>query len=358
MRINDILVESKVNEAPMGALSKIGNKVAAAFGSGKSQGKVDTGTTANELKQSYMRQLGQTGQEAEAKSLVAFLKAQGYPTAKAKAALGIVRAPAQSNPQATQAAQTAAPADAGRPQGGGKVAGQQSQTPGAIAKRNSRRDATNATATTGGAGAFNQMTKQVTQPNDPAAQATAAVKGTTAPTTQLKTTPATTAPDATQQDPQTTPTTSKALGPKGRATLGRLGKQKQSRSSGNQGTLDLNSRQYTGGSILEALGDKQLDAAFLAAAQERAALGGKAPAADAEVDDQSTDRRPSGANALARAALGLRQRGSAGGASTGTASPLDGIDVETLRSGLESVINDRPINRSARVEIQKLIKQL
>jgi len=346
MRINDILLESKVNEAPMGALSKIGNKVAAAFGSGKSQGKVDTGTTANELKQSYMRQLGQTGQEAEAKSLVAFLKAQGYPTAKAKAALGIVRAPAQTNPQATQAAQTAAPADAGRPQGGGKVAGQQSQTPSAVAKRNARRDATNATATTGGAGAFNQMTKQVTQPNDAAAQATAAVKGTTAPTTQLTT------PDATQ------PAKSKALGPKGRSTLGRLGKQKQVRSSGNQSTLDLNSRQYTDSSILEALGDKQLDAAFLAAAQERAALGGKAPAADAEVDDQSTVRTPSGANALARAALGLRQRGGSSSASTGTASPLDGIDVETLRTGLESVINDRPINRSARVEIQKLIKQL
>jgi hypothetical protein len=345
MRINDILVESKVTEAPMGALSKIGNKVAAAFGSGKSQGKVDTGTTANELKQSYMRQLGQTGQEAEAKSLVAFLKAQGYPTAKAKAALGIVKAPVQ----ATQAPQTAAPADAGRPQGGGKVAGQQSQTPGAVAKRNARRDTANATATTGGAGAFNQMTKQVTQPNDAAAQATAAVKGTTAPTTP---TTQLTTPDATQ------PAKSKALGPKGRSTLGRLGKQKQVRSSGNQSTLDLNSRQYTDNSILEALGDKQLDAAFLAAAQERAALGSRAPAADAEVDDQSTARTPSGANALARAALGLRQRGGSSSASTGTASPLDGIDVETLRTGLESVINDRPINRSARVEIQKLIKQL
>jgi hypothetical protein len=352
MRINDILVESKVNEAPMGALSKIGNKVAAAFGSGKSQGKVDTGTTANELKQSYMRQLGQTGQEAEAKSLVAFLKAQGYPTAKAKAALGIVRAPAQTNPQA---AQTAAPADAGRPQGGGKVAGQQSQTPSAVAKRNARRDATNATATTGGAGAFNQMTKQVTQPNDAAAQATAAVKGTTAPTTQLKTTPATTAPDATQQDPQTTPTTSKALGPKGRATLGRLGKQKQTRSSGNQGTLDLNSRQYTGGSILEALGDKQLDAAFLAAAQERASLGGKAPAV-APADAEPAARGPSAVGTLARSAFGLRDRNSSS-ADTGS-SPLDGIDIRALRAGLESVINDRPIDRSAKQQFQKLIKQL
>jgi hypothetical protein len=49
---------------------------------------------------------------------------------------------------------------------GGKVAGAEpSQTPDAIRKRNSRRDKANAAATTGGAGAFNQMTQQATQQN-------------------------------------------------------------------------------------------------------------------------------------------------------------------------------------------------
>ena len=48
---------------------------------------------------------------------------------------------------------------------GGKVAGELSQTPDAVRKRNSRRDKANATATTGGAGAFNQMTQQATQQN-------------------------------------------------------------------------------------------------------------------------------------------------------------------------------------------------
>ncbi len=48
---------------------------------------------------------------------------------------------------------------------GGKVAGELSTTPDAVRKRNSRRDKKNATATTGGAGAFNQMTQQVTQQN-------------------------------------------------------------------------------------------------------------------------------------------------------------------------------------------------
>lgn len=275
MRINDILKESKVTEAPMGALSKIGNKVAAAFGSGKSQGKVDTGTTANELKQSYMRQLGQTGQEADAKTLVAFLKTQGYPTAKAKTALGIVRAPVQAKTQAP--AQTAAPA-AGRPQGGGKVAGVQSNTPGAVAKRAARRDTANAKATTGGAGAFNQMAKQVSTES-----------------------------------------------------------------------IDL----------AEALTNQQIDAAFLAATQEKAALGARAPAAPtADTDTPPTTGASGAVNALARSALGLRQRGSADGGSTDTGGALDGINVETLKAGLTSIINDRPINRSARVEIQKLIKQL
>jgi hypothetical protein len=48
---------------------------------------------------------------------------------------------------------------------GGKVAGELSPTPDAVRKRNSRRDKANAAATTGGAGAFNQMTQQATQQN-------------------------------------------------------------------------------------------------------------------------------------------------------------------------------------------------
>ena len=48
---------------------------------------------------------------------------------------------------------------------GGRVAGQVSQTPDAIRKRNARRDKANAAAATGGAGAFNQMAQQATQQN-------------------------------------------------------------------------------------------------------------------------------------------------------------------------------------------------
>jgi hypothetical protein len=49
---------------------------------------------------------------------------------------------------------------------GGRVAGADlSQTPDAIRKRNARRDKKNAAATTGGAGAFNQMAQSAAQQN-------------------------------------------------------------------------------------------------------------------------------------------------------------------------------------------------
>jgi hypothetical protein len=100
-------------------------------------------------------------------------KAVAAPAPKPAAATTTAAAPAAepaaapaAEPAATTAAEPAAtttpPAAKAR---GGKVAGQQSQTPNAIRKRNARRDKANAAATTGGAGAFNQMSQQLTQQN-------------------------------------------------------------------------------------------------------------------------------------------------------------------------------------------------
>ena len=83
------------------------------------------------------------------------------PAATPAAATTTAAAPA-AEPAATPAAATTPPATKAR---GGKVAGQQSQTPNAIRKRNARRDKANAAATTGGAGAFNQMAQQMSQQN-------------------------------------------------------------------------------------------------------------------------------------------------------------------------------------------------
>jgi hypothetical protein len=484
MRINDILVENKqVTEAPLGMLSKLGHGVKSAFGSGKSKGVLATGNASNQLKQDYMAMLGSTGQEAEADNLIAFLQKAGYPVDRVKQTLGGAQAaPVEPTMDPEQGAAQANPA--ARPQGGGKVPGQQSQTPGAVAKRNSRRDAANAASTTGGAGAFNQIGQQLTQPKDTADQATTAVKGTSKtkakgvkpidldqtnanlqtkisankaadqtppqsmddyvkqnptakyhdvtgeitpygkevqdkraaaekdksksmpqlgavpPEKEKTVAPANTATGdqdgagqaaikaanagqdpaaaakaamaaknpnlaalmAKQDAEDNDPAKSQALGPKGRATLGRLGKQSQDRANPKQGTLDLNSRKHSGGSILEALSDKQIDAAFLMAVQDKAKSGGSSKptsqAAPADSGDSGNSGNGNGSSALgtlARSAFGLRDRNSS---SADTTSPLDGINLAALKAGLTNALNDKPVDRSAKQEIQKLIKQL
>lgn len=473
MRINDILLENKkVTEAPLGMLSKIGHGVKKAFGSGKSSGVLDTGNAANKLKQDYMKMLGSTGQEAEPANLISFLQKAGYPVDRVKSSFGGAPEPKEptmdpENPQATQAK-----AAANRPQGGGKVPGQQSQTPGAVAKRNSRRDASNAKATTGGAGAFNQMGQQLSQPNDAADQATAAVKGKTKakgvkptdldqtnanlqtkiaankaadqtppdsmddyvkqnptakyhdvtgeitpygkevqdktaaaekaksksmpqlgavpPEKEKTAAPANTAAgdqdgagqaaikaanagqdpaaaakaamaaknpnlaammakqDAEDNDPANAK--SQALGPKGRATLGRLGKQSQDRANPKQGTLDLSSRQRTGRSITEALSDKQIDSAFLMAVQDKAKSGSSGAAAPA-------GNAPSGGSSSAAPAAGGSSSGGAAAPAAGGIS-LNGINVTALKTGLTNVVKDRPVDNTSKQEIQKLLKQI
>jgi hypothetical protein len=478
MRINDILLENKkVTEAPLGMLSKIGHGVKKAFGSGKSSGVLDTGNAANKLKQDYMKMLGSTGQEAAPDNLIGFLQKAGYPVDRVKSSFGGAPEPKEpamdpEKPQATQAK-----AAANRPQGGGKVPGQQSQTPGAVAKRNSRRDASNAKATTGGAGAFNQMGQQLSQPNDAQAKGTGKAKGVkptdldqtnanlqtkiaankaadqtppdsmddyvkqnptakyhdvtgeitpygkevqdktaaaekaksksmpqlgaVPPEKEKTAAPANTAAgdqdgagqaaikaanagqdpaaaakaamaaknpnlaammakqDAEDNDPANAK--SQALGPKGRATLGRLGKQSQDRANPKQGTLDLSSRQRTGRSITEALSDKQIDSAFLMAVQDKAKGGGTAaPTGNAPSGSGSSSAAPAagggsgssgGRNSLSRE-LGAAPSGRSGGIS------LDGIDTEELKAALTAVVNGQGVDRAGKAEVSKLLKKI
>lgn len=84
MRVFDIVAEEITNEAPMGALSKFGNTVAAKFGSGKATGKLETGQIANQLRKEFGVYLGKTGQDATPDVAIAFLNSKGYPTNKAK----------------------------------------------------------------------------------------------------------------------------------------------------------------------------------------------------------------------------------------------------------------------------------
>jgi hypothetical protein len=72
----------------MGLLKTIGNKAAAAFGSGQAQGRLESGELANQLRKEYDIWLGKTGDPVGAESIKEFLKSQGLPTAAAEKAMG------------------------------------------------------------------------------------------------------------------------------------------------------------------------------------------------------------------------------------------------------------------------------
>lgn len=86
MRITDVLVEtsakteSRVDEKPMGFLSKLGNKALSKLGSGRAAGRLSTGDLANKIHKEYDTYLGKTGQEPSKESVMAFLQFKGYPT--------------------------------------------------------------------------------------------------------------------------------------------------------------------------------------------------------------------------------------------------------------------------------------
>lgn len=74
MRIDDI------NEAPMGMLNRMAQKVVSKVPGGaglKAQGKLETGKVANQWKRDYMKYLGRVGQKADTENLKAFFKSLG-----------------------------------------------------------------------------------------------------------------------------------------------------------------------------------------------------------------------------------------------------------------------------------------
>jgi hypothetical protein len=110
MKIHDLLTEQRLDEKPMGFLKSLGNKTMAAFGSGKAQGKVETGTMANQLRKQFDVYLGKTGEEATADSIIDFLKSKDLPTSAAEKMLGGGAAPAEK-PATPGAAEPAATTD-------------------------------------------------------------------------------------------------------------------------------------------------------------------------------------------------------------------------------------------------------
>jgi hypothetical protein len=89
MKIHDLLTEQRLDEKPMGMLKSLGNKAMAALGSGKAQGRVESGTMANQLRKQFDVYIGKTGQDATTTAVIEFLKSKGLPTAAASQAMGV-----------------------------------------------------------------------------------------------------------------------------------------------------------------------------------------------------------------------------------------------------------------------------
>ena len=80
MKINDFLVENKVDEAPQGMISRGLNKLGAKFLPGKwgaqAQGRLNAGAVANKLYKDYYTYLGGSNQQPSIQSLSRFLQSQ------------------------------------------------------------------------------------------------------------------------------------------------------------------------------------------------------------------------------------------------------------------------------------------
>lgn len=331
MKVKDLIVENKIDEAPMGALKTFGLTSLSQV-SPTASGKLQSGTMANQLSADFKEYLGKTGQEAEPDIVLAFLKSKGIPTDSAEkiiaagpekgmlakgmdAVKGMIKgkgsnqpqqgqdpaqqlptqgkdqnpqpkgriepkldpeqpqpsaekqpAPAGGLPQTTDprtainkpVAQPAAAADqtapTGRKQGGGKVAGQQSQTPGAIAKREKRAAAGKAGSTSG---AIDQFVKTQTGSN----------------------------PVTMKAEPQQNPVPQKQKQPRQRkkpaGAVGDKNWQRLAQPSFGE------SIEHEYDLLLEALSKGQLDKIFMAAAQDAAKAGVQGAGSKAKGGGQS-----------------------------------------------------------------------
>lgn len=411
MRINDLIVESKnkVDEAPMGALGRLGNKLAtktsaiAPTFAARATGKLETGKTANELRRLYDVYLGKTNQETSSESLLAFLKSRGYPTSGVEKMLQGPQGPGTDPGQTAD--KPAASTDSPQPQG--RIEPTMDEPAAADTNNDGKPDELDRIKSLAGVpdngpadakpkfgqSGYSSITTNAPSgiPNPTAGQLPGA---SSAPVDPKADTDKDGQPDVTDTDDNNdgkpdAPVTGKALGPKGRETLGRLGKQKQDRESPGQGSLDLNSINRSGNSIIEgAIDDATVDKALLRVVADAEKMG-----MGQELGD------PDGPQGPLKAQAGGGQQSSGGGqgmaskfaqgfkqgmtGQTGTASDqadqgekkgslnfqqmgalLPGIDQNQLRMALSTALRGGDLNRNmintlsqAMVEIVKMDPQ-
>lgn len=402
MKVKDLIVENKIDEAPMGALKTFGLQSISGV-SPTASGKFQTGTMANQLSADFKEYLGKTGQTAEPDIVLAFLKSKGVPTDSAEkiiaagpekgmlakgmdAVKGMFKGKTGEQPQQgkdqspqpkgrvepklepEQPQQGAAKQSAQKPNFSNQPAGAQQQK---ITTGNKT-----AEVPTGG---LPSTTDPRTALNKPASQQTASQTAT--PTKQKRTTkaakPGSNTSSAIDQFVKTqtgpNPVTMKAEPQKNPVPQ----KQKQSRQRkrpvGKVGDADWNrnvqpsfgeSIEYEYDLLLEALSKGQLDKIFMAAAQDAAKAGvqgvgggqqgGAGSAAQTGAKQQGGGQSGGGGGALGGFARGLMgQDDSQGdGKVTGQlnanqlASLLPGVDPKILAQAVAVVRQGKQPNRT------------
>jgi len=258
MRISEVEPKKQLSEAPLGAWSSMGNRLLsrmsgiAPTAAARAGGKVETGHIANVLHAQFQKFVGATGIKPTAKDVIDFLKRKGFPIEGASEILrqvdptisaGTPSAPtaqpttSQSVPPKTQSTQTRQKTKPKSPE--------------------DIRKAKQAAATKN---VQSQMAPFSPMPDQNQAAGQQAFSNMAGGLEKMGNRPAVTTSE---------PGTKGGLGPKGRETLARLGKQRQDRESGNQGTLDLN--EALPGDLTQGIIDK----ALLKAAQEFVLKGGQ-----------------------------------------------------------------------------------
>ena len=102
------LAPNKIEEAPMGALSKVGNYVGSKLSTfapdlaARSTGKLNTGAVANKAWSGYQSFLGQTGEKPTTSNIILWLQHNKYSPDAIKAAETVLRDAARAAGQATK----------------------------------------------------------------------------------------------------------------------------------------------------------------------------------------------------------------------------------------------------------------
>lgn len=264
MKINDLLKENNISEAPLGAFATAGNAIRSVLpgksGRNIAQGKLQAGDVANKLYSEFYRTMASQGKEKDftADDIEQFLQSKSYPTAKA---LEVLKGAGGAGPSATPAAANTPPAaNATTPTANATTPTAAANTPPA---NTATPPAANATTPPAGDNRIDPTMDPVdnttAQPAAPDADTDDSKAGTSAFSNMAGNL------DKMGDKPDVTtsaPGTKGGLGPQGRETLSRLGRQKQDRENPGQGSLPLG----------EALDKNIVAKAFSAAAGENNAL--------------------------------------------------------------------------------------